>query len=51
MGMIYPYTHVFLKQLGFSALQIGLAVGAKQLVGGIASVALGFVADRFQYVM
>jgi len=48
LGMIVPYTPIFLKEIGFSALQIGLAVGVRQLLGSLTGVVLGFVADRFR---
>ena len=48
LGMIVPYTPIFLKQLGHNAFQIGLNVGIRQLLGSLSGIGLGLVADRLR---
>lgn len=47
LGVIYPYLSVFLKQIGLSAVQIGIIAGVRPVLGFVSAPVWGSVADRF----
>lgn len=47
LGVIYPYLSVFLKQIGLSAVQIGIIAGVRPVLGFVSAPVWGSLADRF----
>lgn len=47
LGVGYPYMSVFLKQIGLSAVQIGVIAGVRPVLGFISAPVWGSLADRF----